>query len=234
MTDRRSRPTPPARMANPPAVKHPVTTPLPATTSAAYHLFTDRYACTTAQRNLYSANYLKISGVVSTGDKTVDKAMGDYPVAVWLTPVAMAEFRNDGASFTLNNPADAAPIYKHLRDHLMDWKNHIDRNININDPPMEDLRKLEELAQEMYPIALGYMPVEEPSFGFLGRNFGVMRGLSREAPILPKNDPTADPNVTPVDAPYVARPHAPVFDSIVRALADRTAPTKKDKPWEKK
>jgi hypothetical protein len=220
------------RHANPPPVFHPQPVAVdPAQHSAAYKLFHHRYHCITAQMNLYSKAYLEISGMVSTGDKNADRAMAHAPAQCWLTPAAMAEFLEQGATFAIKEPKETVEIYENINQHLQDWKNHVQKELNTSDVPWEDLRKFEALAVEVFKIARGFMARSHPMQSFFNRvGGGVMRGLSREAPKLDHNN---QPIITPRGEIAAPAAHTPVVDAMRKEMQqlDTGLVKKPNKPW---
>lgn len=211
------------RPANPPPVIHPVTNPVdPKQFSAAYKLFHNRYQALTAQMNLYSKGYLEVFGTVSSGDKELDAAMAKSEVRVWLTPSAMAMFLDEGMGFRLIDPKDSVDIYNTINEHLTDWKRHTQLEVNPLNVPWDDLRKFENLAKEMFPIARGYMRNLPTPFDGIFNRTGVMRGLSRKRP-------DEDSSNKPVEK----EAHSPILETMRQEMQQNTSasPAKKVKPW---
>lgn len=213
------------RFANPPPVKTPVTNQVdPSKLSAAYRLFHDRYECITEQMNLYSKEYLSVFGMVTTGDKKQDEAMAKYPVRVWLAPASMAQFLDQGSSFSLVKREETATIYGLIIEHLTDWKRHLQFELNPYDVPWDDLRMFEALAKEMYPTARGYIKnLSAPFDMFSKMGGGVMRGLSRSKAPEKKDADKATPEA-----------HTPILETMrqeIQANQNTPAASRKTKPW---
>jgi hypothetical protein len=211
------------RFANPLPIITPVHRQVdPAHRSAAYKLFHNRYHCITAQANLYSKEYLKISGTLTTGDKACDAAMATSSVQIWLTPAAMAVFLNDGATFALIDPTQSVEIYETINEHLQDWKRHLTLELNTTNVPFQDLRWFEALAVEIFQIARGYMGrTRQPTLGLFPQG-AVMRGLSKTTP------------AQRAEALEASRPkeHSLVVESLRKEQQAATVdPATRSKPW---
>lgn len=130
--------------------------------SPAYKIFHYNFEVTIPAMYLYSPEYLKTFGLTSSGDKTIDEGQALAPTRAYLTIAAMAEYHDEGATIGLINPKDSVRIYTYIKQHLMDWRDVFRRDFNRRDVPSEDLRKLENLAKEIYKSARHFM-TEEPT-----------------------------------------------------------------------
>lgn len=193
----------------------PVITPVlgkpidPANRTAAHRLFNDRYRVMMSQMDLYSEKYLREGGMVTTGDKEVDRAMAYQKVQCYQTAAGMAELLDQGCSFHLVDPNDSVKIYRDVIDHLTDWKHYVTREINPINVPKEDLAKFDHLASEIYYIARGFMAMERQPEGF----FTKLEAMERRRGIA-KNRPEVDSSGVPIQSSSVAERHTPIADSI--------------------
>ncbi len=156
--------------------------------TAAYKIFHYIFICKTKAANLISQLELETYGHVVTGDRDYDRAMAREEVDAQLTIAHMAEILDDGGDFTLTDPAKSAVIYQIIKEHLEDWEREVNLSLNLVNPPVEDLRKLEVLMQKMALTARYYIKVAPNMSSFFeklqamgGRRPSFERSLKREA-----------------------------------------------------
>lgn len=179
----------------------------------AYKLFNYRFLVEIAQMHLYDSKWLESSGVVTTGNPVLDRQTALQPMVAQLSPAAMAEFHDEGVEMRLVNPEDSVRIYQMIYDHMKDWQHAVNFNVNINDAPLEDLRKFDALATEVYKLARYYWK-EKPYHGQFGQ---FLQSRGRRRTFL---DGTSNPEA--INKPD----HTPMADSIAKTLGDRKKPWK--------
>lgn len=178
--------------------------------SAAFRIFHYYYKCYIPQSQLYSRDYIHQFGIPTTGHKAIDREMANSPTLAQLTIAQMAEHFDDGATLTLQDPKQSVEIYKTIREHLILCREAAQNPVGGEVPPMEDLRKLDALAGEVYKIARGYMDrdVEDSRlFSKLDR-LGGRRAMSRGGEVT--------------ERPRVKEEHTPITDAIAKANFERT------------
>lgn len=180
--------------------------------TAAYKLFHYRFLCEVAQMHLYEANWLDISGFNTTGNPTLDRQMAIQPVVVQLTPAAMAKFHDEGVEMRLVNPEDSVKIYQLIFDHLNDWQNAVNLDINRMNGPLDDLKKFDRLASEVYKLARYYWK-DQP---YHGRFAQFVRGRGARRPGLELQSTAAQ------NQPE----HTPMADAVAQGLKERSRPWK--------
>lgn len=127
--------------------------------TAAFRLFHFRYEMMIPQMFFYGREYLRKHGYHVTGDYLTDQERLMEPMRVRQTPAALAMFHAEGCLVNIVNPRDSVVIYDDIREHLMDWERQVIQGIHPNDvPPIEDFRKLEAIAIELYRLAKFYEP----------------------------------------------------------------------------
>lgn len=181
--------------------------------SAAYKLWHHQFACRINQIHLYETAYLEQARVAYSGDKNVEKALANQSVTAMFVPAALAEFVHEGVPFQLVDPRDAANIYRIVHQHLKDWQHAASSEVNVMDGPIEDLRKFDALAGEIYPFARPYLAINPFHGTFLATLDGMSRrrGLSRHR--------TEKPVESVVDS--LPSGHTPMADAISKPLAAR-------------
>lgn len=184
--------------------------------TAAWRLFNVRYIATLPQYHLYTKEYIELYGVPSSGSRAVDRTLASQKVTVRLTAVQMAIFLDEGADITLGDPKDSVKIYDDLVEHLNDLKrveqNSFDGEFNV---PIDDIRKLEKLAEIVYTIARGFKLKEGRAHGT--GLFGKLSDLAGSTPIT-RNKVTEE--TIKADLPME---HKPITDGIIEGFAKRNS-----------
>ena len=121
--------------------------------TAAYKIWHYLFEVVIAKIHLESAEYTREAGVVVTGNKDIDFTMAQEKVHARFTAWALAEYVSEGVSFTVPNSEDCAKMYQMIQEHQSDWLHAAESNPNIVEAPIEDLRKLDELAGYLFPFA---------------------------------------------------------------------------------
>lgn len=172
--------------------------------SAAYKIFHYYYKVYIAQHFMYSSDYIKAFGIPTSGDKDIDKTLANSKTLVQLTIAQMADKLDMGASMSLEDPKISVEIYDTIRQHLLDWDNHVRNSLASVDPPLEDLQKLDKLAAEVYKIAKVYMVNALPHNSLISR----FRKMASNRPT--SNNPYKQ---SPVNLP---NEHKPIADAIAK------------------
>lgn len=190
--------------------------------TAAFKIWHYSFEVIIAKIHLESAEFLRESGVVLSGDKEIDRTMAQEKVHARLTPWALAEHVSEGVNFVVVNSEDCAKIYTMIQQHIGDWLYAAETNPNITDAPLADLRKLDELAGYLYPYARLYLQ-SRPFHGRFMDNVESIRGrrggIGRTAPSK------AQANAS-VNAPTTGQEkHNPLSEALALRLNERK------KPW---
>ena len=132
----------------------------------AYQIFHFYFPCRVQNIHRYTAEALREVGIVSSGDRAVDRAQALQFVDVSLTIAGIAEYFSQGVTVEITKPEDTAKIYRIIKQHLDNWLHYVRSNVHCIESPDEDLKKLDNLAAELYPHARYFM-VETPFHGTL-------------------------------------------------------------------
>jgi hypothetical protein len=124
--------------------------------SAAYRIFHWYYKAFLPQYALYSRDYLENFGIPTTQNREIDRELSKTLTLCQVTISDMAEHLDNGVNIRLEDPKTSVEIYKTVREHLMDWDRIVRDSVGDINPPLDDLRKLDRLAVELYKIAKGY------------------------------------------------------------------------------
>lgn len=156
--------------------------------SAAYKIFHYFVETLIPQMYLYSQEYVEKFGLYTSGDESVDAAAYQNMVKINLTVIQMAQYAEQGASIALVNPDESKQIYGWILEHINDWQDEVNRDPGLRDQvPVEDLRVLESLAQQIYPMARQHVQVDISG----SRLFRSLDRLSRRAVRRDMNVPAA-------------------------------------------
>lgn len=178
--------------------------------SPAFKIFHYYYKVYIPQSHLYSRDYIQQFGIPTSGNKAIDREMANSKTLAQLTIAQMADHFSNGANMILQESSKSVEIYGIIRDHLLKCKQQAENPVGGEPPPMDDLRKLDELATELYKIAKGYMN-EAPEDSNLFRrldSLGSRRAMRRERD-LPEER-------------RVPEEHTPISDAIAKANFQRT------------
>lgn len=176
--------------------------------TAAFKLFNYLYRVYIPQHHMYSNEYLKQFGIPTSGDSALDKAQANEMTLTQQTIAGMAELHADGAAIALEDPSKSVEIYEILRNHLNDWSRAVHEAFHDINPPIEDLRKLDDLATEVYKIAKGYMKTDE-------LNSSLVSGISSLGGLRRRRRRDIRQNVE-VSGEGQAKEHTPISDTIAK------------------
>lgn len=157
----------------------------------AFKIFHYYYQCQVPQHFLYSKEYVDTFGLPTTGDSEIDRELSQSLVPAQLTIAEMAEALDDGVNIILTDPKEAATIYGIIYDHLEGWRKQVTGGMSGLEPPVEDLRKLDVLAKEVYKVGRSYLPDPKEKSSILRSISRLSQGSAgRPRPQAPK--PTAE------------------------------------------
>ena len=69
-----------------------------------------------------------------------------------MTPARIAYLISIGQPVEFVNSADALAIYNMFAEHIRDWREHVLNGIHVQQPPLEDLERLQNAMIVIYPI----------------------------------------------------------------------------------
>lgn len=117
-----------------------------------WKIFHNYYEITMPQHHLYSQEYIETFGIPTSGDVNVDREMGNSPINARRTIAQIADLLSEGADITINKPDLSSEIYQCIRDYLREWQVRVNSSPVAIDVPLEDLQKLEFLAESLLPM----------------------------------------------------------------------------------
>lgn len=158
---------------------------------------------------------MNIFGISASGDRNIDDALMKDWVAMQLTIAEMVEYHSRGVPIILTNPPDSIEIYEVVKEHLGAWEQHVKTSYNMGNVPIDDLRKMDEFAAKVFPMACTYKKPEE-----LRISKGIQDMLSRG----PKAFKVS--NANDISALQIKQPeqvaHTPVANIIAREFGNKT------------
>jgi len=125
--------------------------------SAAYKIFHYYYNCLIPQHHLYTEEYVNTFGIPTTGNRDIDRNLAESAIEARMTISEMAQYVDDGATLEFLQPEKTAEIYEIIVEHLNNWRYKVDSSYQEVDVPIEDLKKLDYLAEQIFIIARNYM-----------------------------------------------------------------------------
>lgn len=134
--------------------------------TAAYKLFFYRYSVQVQQMFTIDVKVAQDWGVATSGNAQQDMEQRAAWVSIFPTPVEMISYLDRGAQLTFLNAAQAAEIYLTLLGHLQDWLKAVEFDPTLRRAPLEDLRKMDELAAAIFPYAWPQLQEHEDASGY--------------------------------------------------------------------
>lgn len=143
--------------------------------TAAFKIWNYYWECMIAQHYVLSDATTEIFGFPTSGNKEVDRNLANSKMRVQLTIDQMVEYFDKGAEIEILEIKDTVKIYEIVNRHLSDWHSAVHVNAAIVEAPMEDLRKMDRFASDLYRIAKTHMEVA-PVGGQLAQRIRAMEG----------------------------------------------------------
>lgn len=184
--------------------------------TTAQRIFNSRYICQVQHMHTLSKNDINIFGVSSSGDRGIDDALLKSWVSVQITIADMVEMHSKGIPIIVTDPRNTVPIYEVLKQHLADWHRHVQSSINVGVVPVEDLRKMDDFASKIFPIASRYKKPEE-----LKISQGFQEIINRGPKAFKINKGFIDTN-TNQNKPKVTEKHTPLANLIAKEFGNKT------------
>lgn len=174
-------------------------------------LFYNRYLCRVPNIFFHRKEELEEVGMLSSGNKDIDRALVHQRRDVYLSPVQMVLLSSEGAPIQLANPREAVEIYQNLKQHLDNWRILTEQVLNAPEPPVDDLRKMDQFAASIYWIASQFTTEK------LDASNSIFTRMSRrDISKMTRRHLTRDE--TPEAAPVADTGHSAVADRIARSV----------------
>lgn len=121
--------------------------------SAAYRLFFYPRPCLVQQLFTVDPERLASVGAITTGDPVKDQENWHAWVSMSANAEAMCDLLDRGASIMFPNTEVPYKLYLDLNTHLHDWLTYVEQHPALDEAPLDDLQRLDELASAVYPYA---------------------------------------------------------------------------------
>ena len=152
----------------------------------AWYIFNKLYHCKLRLIDTMSVDYIKEFGMMSSGDSDLDRESANTLIDRMLTIAQMAEFFNKGVTIRVLKDADCVSIYNAITDHLIAWKEQMNRIFNPSSAPIDDLKLLDKFAESVYKRAVPQMnnnQYESPLSRYFKGNLRTIRTNIMQKPI---------------------------------------------------
>lgn len=150
--------------------------------NSAWYLFNVKFLCRVPYLESRSLEDIRMFGTPHVGIPEFDEQTSKELVDRLLTISEIADYFEKGVSVYVKRMEDTKTIYDHIRKHLMTWEAHLQRSFDTKGAPIDDLVRLDKLAQSVYAHAKPFITVENQ--GVFERHlntFSRKRGLSISA-----------------------------------------------------
>lgn len=131
-----------------------------------WYLFNNLYHVRINELASRSAEHIKEYGVRRSGNKEYDSHVKDILMECMLKIPDIAEYVYNGVSVYLINGNDSKDIYRIIERHLSTWTEYLSTQIGPRDAPIEDLQKLNYLANVLYPVKYRNTTEDDAVSGF--------------------------------------------------------------------
>jgi len=168
-----------------------------------WYIWNDLYRVRVPTQKSRSKLHLKHFGTFETGIKEIDRELHTELTDTMCTINQMVEFYRNGIVVRVVKIADCKKIYERVTDHLLAWKYHLERGMNIGDAPVEDFILMDNFADAVYPHARALMGNDITMSQFFRDLNGVMP-VSRDKLLLPPSLKVTRHNVDPEEEKRLA------------------------------
>ena len=96
---------------------------------------------------------IRTFGTNISGIKVIDDAKMTELITVMLTISQMLEYYKEAVPIRIVSYSDVKEIYQAISEHIMAWKQRLEKGINIGDAPIDDLILLDQFANSVYDHA---------------------------------------------------------------------------------
>ena len=165
--------------------------------TVAQQIYYDRYYCTVPEAYFQTKESLSVYGMLHLEDKRANAAAMHRLRTVHIPIAGMCIYLEEGAPIQLVNPEECVVIYKTIVEHLNNWKSLMGGLVTVQ-PPMDDLRTLDTLAEMLYPLVKHYSPktIRNSMFKDTLRMVGVAQELEAiSAPLTRARQAEAIPEI---------------------------------------
>ncbi len=117
-----------------------------------WYLFNNLYLVRVNELAIRPIEHIKEFGVLVSGNKDFDRGIEKREITCMMKIPDIAEHHFNGIGIYLVNGSDSKEISEIIEKHLSTWVEYLNREFSVGDAPIEDLQKLDRLANTLYPI----------------------------------------------------------------------------------
>lgn len=111
------------------------------------------FKCGIRYIDLMREEEIRLLGLPTTGDPTLDRSMMHNVQDTWLTINEMIEYYRRGIEIRIRNYDDTKRIYDYIQAHLKAWQRDILNSHTTRHAPLDDLIDLDRFANLVYDKA---------------------------------------------------------------------------------
>lgn len=149
--------------------------------TVAWQLFNTPFLCEIPEHFFHTVDMIKVYGVRSSGDKSLDKELMMAWRASYMTIVQMAVYFNEGAPVKLKQATDAPRISGLIERHLTNWLTVVTETYLCSNVPLEDLMVLDQFNKTCSRITKAVVekkPVKDNVLSKFNMNIFNKQGVS--------------------------------------------------------
>lgn len=149
--------------------------------SVAYQLFHRHFSVRIPEMFCYSDVQLETLGRPTTGNKEIDDQLMRTIRDMYVTPLGLLTYFEEGSPIWFNTRDDVRTIYELIQEHLNSWYYVACSHIGVEFPPLEDFIRMDSFAEAIFPLTQ-YTKDKPLQLGLKakmrGFSTGSLRGLS--------------------------------------------------------
>ena len=139
------------------------------------------FKASVAYKESASVDYIRLFGLPTVGDATLDSQMHNQQIETYMTINKMVEYFKIGVSVSVLVHSDTKLIYQIISDYLNAWKEQLDKGINVGNAPIDDLVLLDQFAAVVHDHAAQHFTQEYISSAIANALDGGGKWANRES-----------------------------------------------------
>jgi hypothetical protein len=120
---------------------------------AAWFIWNELYQVTIPYIQMLSIEELQQYGMPTAGDPGYDYGTANEMRLVMIPISEMVVYYSKGVQVSIVSKEDVKKIYERISDHLNQWKQNLEKSLNIGNAPLEDLKLMDRFANAVYEHA---------------------------------------------------------------------------------
>jgi hypothetical protein len=139
------------------------------------------FRASVAFKDTVSEDYVRLFGMPTVGDAGIDDQMKNSLIDTYLTINQMVEYFRLGILVRITVHAETKTIYQIISNYLLEWKERLNKGINIGGAPIEDLILLDRFASVVFEHAVQHFTPDYVNSRFINQLNGNGLFKSRES-----------------------------------------------------